>query len=168
MAERREEAMKVEAPPNVRKSILVQASPQRAFDVFTGGLAQWWPLESHHLGSQPAVTVILEPRRGGRLFERAADGSECNWGQVLAWEPPDRVIFSWEINADWEPDAGIKSEVEVQFTPEGAGTRVDLEHRGLESFGERAGQMVAIFGSSDGGWSGLLEQFARSAEAPDA
>jgi uncharacterized protein YndB with AHSA1/START domain len=149
----------------VRQSIVVDASPERAFYVFTNGMTSWWPIDSHSIGDRPMAEAVIEPRTGGRWYERGDDGSECDWGRVLAWEPPDRVVLTWQISAEWKSDPAIHTEIEVRFTPEGDGrTRVDLEHRGLESFGERTEQMRAIFGS-DGGWNGLLRRFADAAAA---
>lgn len=150
----------------VRRSVVVETSPERAFFVFTQGMTSWWPIDSHSIGDRPMAEAVIEPRTGGRWYERADDGTECEWGRVLAWEPPGRVVLAWQISADWKADPEIHTEVEVRFTPEETGpvtrTRVDLEHRGLESFGERAEQMRAIFGS-DGGWNGLLQRFAAAA-----
>ena len=147
----------------VRQSIVVDASPERAFSVFTEGMTSWWPIDSHSIGDRPMAEAVIEPRSGGRWYERADDGSECDWGRVLAWDPPGRVVLAWQISADWKADPGIHTEIEVRFTPDGDGrTRVDLEHRGLESFGERAEEMRGIFGS-DGGWNGLLRRFAEKA-----
>jgi uncharacterized protein YndB with AHSA1/START domain len=144
----------------VRHTLTVEAPPERAFAVFTEGLASWWPLTTHTIGAQPAVTAVVEPRAGGRWYERAADGSECDWGRVLAWEPPHRLVLSWEIAADWQHDPGLATEVEVRFhAQEDDRTRVELEHRGLEAYGERAGEMRDTF-DSPGGWPGLLERFA--------
>ena len=149
----------------VRQSIVVDASPERAFYVFTDGMTSWWPIDSHSIGDRPMAEAVIEPRTGGRWYERGDDGRECDWGRVLAWEPPDRVVLTWQISAEWRSDPAIHTEIEVRFTPEGDGrTRVDLEHRGLESFGERTEQMRAIFGS-DGGWKGLLRRFADAAAA---
>jgi uncharacterized protein YndB with AHSA1/START domain/DNA-binding HxlR family transcriptional regulator len=149
----------------VRKSITVEAAQERAFAIFTGGLATWWPLDTHHIGRQKPQTAVLEPRPGGRWYERAADGTECNWGHVLAWEPPSRVVLSWEISADWQSDPGTKTEVEVRFIAEGpTTTRVELEHRGLESYGDKARAMQARF-ESPGGWGGLLTRFAETAKS---
>jgi uncharacterized protein YndB with AHSA1/START domain len=148
----------------VQQQLTVQAPPERAFAVFTSQLASWWPLDSYSIGAQPAVAAEIEPREGGRWFERAADGSTCDWGRVLNWDPPHRVVLSWEIDADWAPDPRIASQVEVRFEPAGDGaTTVRLEHRGLETYGERAEQMRAIFGSDDG-WGGLLRRFGGAAE----
>jgi uncharacterized protein YndB with AHSA1/START domain len=147
----------------VRQTVTVGAPPERAFAVFTEGLASWWPLDTHAIGAQPAVAVVVEPRAGGRWYERAADGSECDWGRVLAWEPPHRLVLAWEISADWRHDPGLVTEIEVRFHAEPDDrTRVELEHRGLEAYGDRAGEMRDTF-ASPGGWTGLLGRFAGAA-----
>jgi len=152
----------------VRRSVTVQAPPERAFSVFTDGLSTWWPLQTHTIAEQPPTAAIIEPRAGGRWFERAADGSETDWGRVLAWEPPHRLVLAWQITSDWHHDAKIATEVEVTFHAEdGDRTRVELEHRGLETYGDQAEQMRAVFGSSDGGWSGLLALYARATAGAD-
>src|SRR4051794_5532986 len=91
----------------VQQQLTVQAPPERAFAVFTSQFASWWPLDSHSIGAQPAVAAEIEPREGGCWFERAADGSTCDWGRVLTWDPPRRIVLSWEIDADWTPDPRI-------------------------------------------------------------
>jgi uncharacterized protein YndB with AHSA1/START domain len=149
----------------VRHSIVVQAPQDRAFAVFTEGMSAWWPLDSHVIGEKPVADAVIEPRAGGRWFERAESGSECDWGRVLAWEPPHRLVLAWQISPDWRYDPEIHTEVEVRFHPEDERrTRVELEHRGLEAFGERAEEMRGVFGS-EGGWPGLLGRFAQSAAA---
>src|SRR5262245_56322106 len=116
----------------VRKEITVEASQSRAFNVFTGELGGWWPLATHHIGALAAETAVIEPRAGGRWFERASDGSECDWGRVLVWDPPGRLVLSWEISPDFKHDESIDTEVEVRFVVLGpALTRVELEHRQL-------------------------------------
>jgi uncharacterized protein YndB with AHSA1/START domain len=148
----------------VRQSVLVHAPPERAFAVFTVRMASWWPLETHALGAQPVVDAVIEPRAGGRWYERSADGSERDWGRVLAWEPPHRVVLTWVLTADYAPDPAIRTEVEVRFTAEGEGaTRVELEHRGLEAYGARTEEMRTSFGS-ERGWPGLLRRFSRAVE----
>lgn len=147
----------------VRRSVVVDAPRERAFEVFTERMTAWWPLHTHTIGSKPAAEAVMEPRAGGRWFERAADGTECDWGRVLAWDPPDRVLLSWEISCDWRHDASVHTQVDVRFMAEDDGrTRVVLEHRGLEAYAERAEEMRGIFGS-DGGWPGLLRRFADAA-----
>jgi uncharacterized protein YndB with AHSA1/START domain len=147
----------------VRRSVTVQGVPEHAFAVFTESLSAWWPLATHTIGAQPAVAAIIEPRAGGRWFERAADGTESDWGRVLVYEPPHRIVLSWEITCDWHHDTAIETTVEVIFTADGDRTRVDLEHRGLETYGDDAEQMRGIF-ESDGGWGGLLARFAAAAD----
>jgi uncharacterized protein YndB with AHSA1/START domain len=149
----------------VRQSVVVNAAPERAFEVFTARMASWWPLATHALGPQPVVDAVVEPRAGGRWYERSADGSECDWGRVLAWEPPHRVVLSWELNADYAPDPTIRTEVEVRFIADREGaTRVELEHRRLEAYGARTDEMRGSFGS-EGGWPGLLHRLAQAVEA---
>jgi len=148
----------------VRKSITVDVSPERAFEVFAGGMTRWWPLDTHHIGESEPNEVVVELQAGGRWFERAADGSECEWGRVLAWDPPERVVFGWHLGPEWKynPDPALSTEVEVRFIAEVTGTRVELEHRGFEVHGDRADELrIPIAG--EGGWSGLLERFAAEA-----
>jgi hypothetical protein len=148
----------------VRRSVIVTASPQRAFDVFTSAIDTWWP-RSHHIGEREQFTAVVEPRVGGRWFERGDDGSECDWGHVRVWEPPARVVLTWEIGADWKANPEVVSEVEVRFVAEGDGrTRVDLEHRGIEVYREQAEQMRETF-EAPGAWQGLLDLFAERAAA---
>jgi uncharacterized protein YndB with AHSA1/START domain len=149
----------------VRKSITVDAPPERAFEVFTSAMTRWWPLDTHHIGEREPNEVVVEPRDGGRWFERAPDGSECEWGRVIAWDPPQRVVFGWHLGPEWkyDPDPALSTEVEVRFIPESAGrTRVELEHRGFEVHGDRADELrIPVAG--EGGWGGLLERFAAEA-----
>jgi uncharacterized protein YndB with AHSA1/START domain len=146
----------------VRVAVRVPVEPERAFAAFTAEFAAWWPLASHHIGSQPAAAAIIEPFAGGRWFERAADGTECDWGRVVSWEPPVRLVLTWQIDAAYRYDPELVTCVEVSFTPDGDGTRVELAHRDLERFGERAGEVREVFGSDDG-WNGLLRGYAAHA-----
>ena len=149
----------------IRKTITVQATQERAFGVFTEGLATWWPLDGYYIGGQQPQTAVIEPRAGGRWYEQAADGTKCDWGRVLVWEPPARLVLSWQISADWKADPSIETEVDVRFVAEGpTTTRVDLEHRGLDGYGDQAAQMHGIF-DSDSGWTSLLSRFAVAANA---
>ncbi len=95
----------------VRKTVLVNAPQAHAFAVFTEQHGAWWPLKTHHIGAHPAETAIIEPRAGGRWFERSSNGVECDWGRVLVWEPPHRIVLSWDIGADWnyDPKLGPRS-----------------------------------------------------------
>jgi uncharacterized protein YndB with AHSA1/START domain len=144
----------------VRKSIRVAAAPNRAFHVFTEGMSRWW-LKSHSINRSPIKDIVMEPRTGGRWFERGEDGSECEWGKVLAWEPPARLRLAWQIMQSWSFDPDLRTEVEIRFIADGAGTRIELEHH-LDGYGAAAEQMFQIFDSPKG-WSGLLESFAREA-----
>ena len=102
---------------------------------------------------------------GGRWYERGDDGSTCDWGRVLVWEPPSRLVLTWDINADWQFDAKLNTEIEVRFIPQGDdATRVELEHRHLDRYGARRDEMRRIF-ETDGDWGRLLESFARAAES---
>ena len=146
----------------VNRSVTVNASPERAFEVFTAGFSSWWPIESHHIGEKMAVEVFIEPRAGGRWFERDADGGECNWGFVIAWEPPHRVVLSWHLTHEYEfdPDPRNASEIEIRFTPQGDATLVELEHRGFEKHARGARTREAVGGS--GGWGDLLQTYAKT------
>jgi uncharacterized protein YndB with AHSA1/START domain len=148
----------------VRKSVVVDAAPARAFDAFTAGIDRWWP-KSHTLAASPLRESIIEPFVGGRWYTKHEDGSECVVGHVSAWSPGERFVVSWEINGEWQPDARVEftSEVEVRFTAEGTGrTRVDLEHRNferMESGGDTMRQGV------DSGWPAILADYAAAAAA---
>jgi uncharacterized protein YndB with AHSA1/START domain len=145
----------------MRASIVVEAPIERAFRVFTEDFGSFKPPEHNMLGVEIAETVF-EPRAGGHLYDRGVDGSECRWARVLAYEPPDRVVFSWDISPQWriETDLEKTSEVEVRFlseTPER--TRVELEHRNLERHGDGwEAERDAVGG--EGGWPLYLERFA--------
>jgi uncharacterized protein YndB with AHSA1/START domain len=132
----------------IRKTVLVDFAPAEAFELFTNRIASWWPVGTHSYGGDEVTDVVLEPRAGGRLYEVTAAG-EQDWGSVLAWEPPHRLLLDWQIGE------ARGTEVEVRFSPEGPGTRVELEHRG--------------FGASDPrdryeqGWSVVLAPFVEQA-----
>jgi uncharacterized protein YndB with AHSA1/START domain len=146
---------------SVRAQIVVDAPIARAFSVFTEEFDRIKPREHNILGVEIAETVF-EPREGGRIYDRGVDGSECHWARVLAYEPPNRVVFSWDISPQWhvETDHAKTSEVEVLFiseTPER--TRVELEHRNLDRHGE--GWEGARDGvGSEGGWPLYLHRYA--------
>ena len=135
----------------VRQEIVVAAPVDRAFRVFTEQMDKIKPREHNMLGVDIEATVF-EPRAGGRIYDRGTDGSECEWASVIAYEPPDRVVFSWNVSPHWqvETDPARRSEVEVRFIADGAErTRVELEHRHLDRHGD--------------GWEGLRDGVA----APD-
>lgn len=153
-----------EREASVCRSVTVEVDRERAFAVFTEGFDTWW-ISSHHIGAAEMEVAIIEPRKGGRWYERGVDGTECDWGHVITWDPPARIVLAWQINAQWQYDPSLVTEVEVTFTEEGASrTRVDLEHRNLDRMGEAAGQIRAVF-ESDNGWPGLLHRFAKRAQA---
>ena len=146
----------------VRRAITVAVAPDRAFSTFTADFDRWWP-RSHHIGDAELAEAVIEPREGGRWYERGVDGSECDWGKVLVWDPPTRLVLSWQLSSEWAYDADVWTELEVTFTAEGSNrTRVELEHRGLDAYGDQMEKMRESF-DSDGGWRGLLEQFAAAA-----
>ena len=144
----------------IRKQLVVEAPAERAFRVFTEKGGVWWP-KDHHIGKSPLKDVVIEPRASGRWYERMEDGSECDWGKVLAWEPPRRVVLAWQLDMKFQFDPNLVTEVEVRFTPEGPKrTRVDFEHRNLERFGEGAPDTCKMM---DNGWGGILDSYAKSA-----
>jgi uncharacterized protein YndB with AHSA1/START domain len=147
----------------VRKSIRVNASQARAFEVFTTGLGRWWP-RHHGIGKTPMKSAMMETRLGGHWYELAEDGTRTDVGKIVVWEPPQRFVMTWDINSQWKPDAAISSEVEVNFISEGAdATRVELEHRKFEQMGAEAGESMRK--DVDGGWPGMLERFKAEADA---
>lgn len=149
----------------VCKRITVKASAERAFQVFTEGMDTWWP-RSHHIGKSPMTKTIIEGHAGGRCYSEHTDGAECDWGRILVWEPPRRLVMAWRINAQWqhEPDLAKASEVEVSFTPEPDGsTRVDLEHRYFHRHGAGSDAMRTAVDSPNG-WGGLLQMFTARIE----
>ncbi len=151
-----------EAAATVHESIVVEAPVERAFSVFTEDIGSWWP-EDHHVLEGELAEMVFEPRVGGHIYDRGTDGSECRWARVLAYEPPDRVVFSWDIALTWsiESDPAKTSEVEVRFIPEGPErTRVELEHRHIERHGDGWERMRDAVGSP-GGWRKGLEALAK-------
>jgi uncharacterized protein YndB with AHSA1/START domain len=152
------------ADTSVKKSIVVNTSVERAFELFTAGFDSWWP-RSHHIGKSPMKQALIEGRVGGRCYSTQEDGTDCPWGQILTWEPPHRFVLAWQITHEWgfQPDLSKSSEVEVRFTPVPGGTRVDLDHRHFERMGPE-GETMRTGVSGPGGWSGLLDLFKARAE----
>jgi uncharacterized protein YndB with AHSA1/START domain len=146
---------------SVRTQIVVEAPIERAFRLFTEDFDKVKPREHNLLDADIAETVF-EPREGGRIYDRGVDGSECQWARVLAYEPPDRVVFSWDINPQWQLETDLEktSEVEVRFISETQErTRVELEHRNLDRHGNGwEGERDAV--RSGGGWPLYLQRFA--------
>jgi uncharacterized protein YndB with AHSA1/START domain len=151
-----------DVPTAVGTSIFVDAPVEHAFAVFTGDMDSWWPKE-HHILQAPLERMVFEPKAGGHIYDVGTDGSTCRWARVLAYEPPHRIVFSWDINLQWqiETDPAKTSEVEVRFVPEGAArTRVELEHRHLDRVGDGWEGMRDAVGS-DVGWNVGLRAFAQ-------
>lgn len=149
-----------------RCAITVEVPIEEAFEVFTAGFDTWWP-RPHHIGSAELAEAVLEPRMGGRWFERGVDGSECEWGRVLTWDPPHHVAVSWQIDADFrfEPDPDRASRVDVRFTAQDEETtRVELAHSGLERHGAEWRRLYASI-SSPGGWHTILAGYGETATA---
>jgi uncharacterized protein YndB with AHSA1/START domain len=136
---------------NVQKSVRLRIAPARAFAIFTTRMGRWFP----NRGTSNRQ-LILEPRAGGRWLERGPDGSECAWGEVLAWEPPARVKLAWRITSQLRFDAALHTELEIRFVPKDSGSIVTLEHR-LEGYGHEALDMRVVL---DGCWQALLDSFA--------
>jgi uncharacterized protein YndB with AHSA1/START domain len=155
---------------SVFKSVRVKAPIERAFSIFIEQMETWWPA-THHIGKQPFQTIIVEPRKGGWWYERDAEGNKCNWGTVLAWDPPHLVRFSWHVgphhnSPDWkfDPDLTKASEVEIRFTEEASGTTlVELVHSKLERHGGDTVKLREMYESPDA-WTGILAEFARAIE----
>ncbi|TWH00560.1 uncharacterized protein YndB with AHSA1/START domain [Nocardioides sp. J9] len=147
---------------DVRLDVTVEATVERAFQVFTEQFDQVKPREHNLLAPEEVVETVLEPRVGGDVYDRGADGGTCRWGRVLAFEPPHRLVFSWDISPTWQlvTDPAEASEVEVSFTEAGPGrTRVELVHRHLARHG--AGWESLRDGVADqGGWPLYLERYA--------
>lgn len=159
--------MRGQVEPIIR-TVRVKGSTERAFRLFTGQMGTWWPLETHSIAvdqglKQRAETLRVEARQGGRIEEVLDDGSTRGWGGVDVWEPPNRVVFRWKPNDLPTPP----TEVEVRFTADGDGTRVDLEHRGWEHLGEVAEEIRPLY-SSDGGWTMVLGRYANLADSETA
>ncbi|HKV25750.1 MAG TPA: SRPBCC family protein [Candidatus Acidoferrum sp.] len=161
-----EQAMSGGMDPNsVRKVVHVQAPQAVAWRVFTEKMGTWWPLQNYKIGKAKAIDAVVEPRVGGRWYERGEDGSTCDWGSVLAWEPPGRLVLSWDVTAEWQYDPNLKTEIELRFIPEGKNaTRVELEHRLLDRYGARRDQMRRVF-ETEGDWGRVLALFAQLAQS---
>jgi uncharacterized protein YndB with AHSA1/START domain len=144
----------------IRKSIVVEAPADHAFKVFALGMGGWW-LKSHSIAASGQADVVIEPFVGGRWYERGKAGEECEWGRVLHWEPPRRLVLVWSLDADWVYRPDFHTELELTFTAEAAGrTRVVLEHRGLDAYAEAKRDAARDALDSERGWSGLLAAFA--------
>jgi uncharacterized protein YndB with AHSA1/START domain len=146
-------------PASIRKTLVVKAEPAKAFEVFARRMHEWSPEVQTMTGSRRGL--VIEPRVDGRWYEIGANGEEAQWGKVLAWEPPHRLLLAWQLDADFAYDPDLVTEVEIRFTGLDAGrTQVDFEHRDLERFGDRAAEAAQSL-DSKGGWSGSFEAYAR-------
>jgi uncharacterized protein YndB with AHSA1/START domain len=149
------------AEPVVLRQVTVAVPIEKAFSVFTERFGDFKPRE-HNLLDVPIAETVLEPRVGGTIYDRGTDGSECHWARVLVFEPPHRVVFSWDIGPTWEveTDPENTSEVEVRFVADGPDrTRVELEHRNLDRHGP-GWQSVADGVGTDQGWPLYLARYA--------
>ena len=148
----------------VFRTVSVPLTQARAFALFTTRMTEFW-LKEHSIGASELAEVVVEPRNGGRWFERGVDGKECQWGRVAAWDPPRKVLLLWQIGVDWQFDPEFETEVEVTFSEDGLDrTRVDLRHRNLQRYGDKTDQMRAIF-DDPAGWTGTLAGFVDLADA---
>lgn len=150
----------------VRRSITVEASQARAFEVFTDRFGTWWP-KAYSIGEEDMADFVLEPRTGGRWYEIGVDGGECDTGRVLDFQPPERLVLAWHLDGRWQydPDPAHASEVEIRFIPEGPHrTRVELEHRGFE---RHVTDGEAVWKGVEGpqGWPYVLDLFGRQVAA---
>jgi uncharacterized protein YndB with AHSA1/START domain len=152
------------SPAPVRRSFAVKAAPARAFETFTTRMGAWWPV-THSINRATAMTgIVIEPRMGGRWYERGADGSECQWGRVLVWEPPERLVLAWQLDANFRFNPDLVTEIEVRFLADGIATRVEFEHRNLDRYGQDAAKVRGQI-DAEGGWTKILELFAASLAA---
>ena len=141
----------------VEKSVTVSVPVERAFEVFTAEIGTWWPLRTHAVDTERSETVVMEGRVGGRLYERTPSGEEHVWGTLVAWEPPNRIVYSWHPGRGEE----TAQEVEITFGPEGEGTRVDIRHYGWERLGDRLEETITSYNE---GWDKVIAVYARAAE----
>jgi uncharacterized protein YndB with AHSA1/START domain len=140
----------------LRKSVTVALAPTDAFALFTDKIASWWPLHKYSIGAERATSCVVEPRVGGGVYEIRNDGERFPWGEILAWDPPHRFVMTWHPGR--EPETG--QEVEVRFLAAGAGSRVELEHRGWQTLGAAAAETREGYAS---GWDDVLDAHFRTA-----
>ena len=149
------------APAAIRKTLTVKAPIDRAFAVFAARMGEWWHKEHSIAQGTTQADVVIEPRAGGRWYEKGADGSEHPWGRVIAYEPPRRLVLAWQLTREFVFDPDFETIVEVRFEEQDGGTLVQFEHRDLERMG--AGAAEALEGM-DGGWAMLLDLYRAEAE----
>ena len=149
------------APATIRKTIEVRAPIDRAFEVFATRMGEWWHKEHSIARETTQKDVVIEPRAGGRWYELGADGSEHDWGRVLAYDPPHRLLLAWQLTREFQYDPNFETTVEVTFEERDGTTIVEFEHRDLERMGADA---VELLEGMDGGWGMLLSLFKANAE----
>jgi uncharacterized protein YndB with AHSA1/START domain len=149
-------------PAAIVKTVEVRTSPDKAFAVFAKRMGEWWHKEHSIAQGTTQKDVIIEPQAGGRWFELGADGNEYEWGHVIDYDPPRRLLLAWQLNREFTFDPDLMTEVEVRFEPTESGTRVHFEHRFLERMGEGT---VELLEGMDGGWGMLLEGYANLANS---
>ncbi|HVB14885.1 MAG TPA: SRPBCC domain-containing protein [Candidatus Dormibacteraeota bacterium] len=146
----------------VHRELPLHCSQAEAFQRFTAGMGDWWPLGLHHFGRAPAVTVVMEPHAGGRWYERGDDGSEFPWGETLVFEPSRRVVLSWRVGSDWHYDPSVRTEIEIIFVADSpSACRLRLEHRCVDQIGDDAVRLLATFDGQDG-WTELLRRYSEA------
>jgi uncharacterized protein YndB with AHSA1/START domain len=152
----------------VRRAVIVRTPVEEAFTVFTEEIDAWWP-RTHHIGGSPMRRIVMEGRAGGRCYTQHVDDTECDWGQVLVWEPPHRFVFAWRITHEWRSQPGLDrcSEVEVRFRAVAGGTRVEVEHRGFDRHGP-GGDVMRSAVDAQNGWTTVLARFTERANRQDA
>jgi uncharacterized protein YndB with AHSA1/START domain len=149
-------------PAPIRKTLRVRAPLERAFEVFVGAMHSWWPRE--HSLVEGRRDIVVEPHVDGRWYEIAADGTESQWGRVLEWTPPNRIVLAWQLNADFAFDPALVTEVEVAFHEEGEETRVEFEHRHLDRLGQEGlAKLAEMEMGMDEGWGEILSLYAQKA-----
>jgi uncharacterized protein YndB with AHSA1/START domain len=146
----------------VRKSLRVNAPQAKAFEVFTAGMSRWWPV-THTMLKTPFKDAVVEPHAGGRWYHVGQDGSTSETGIVRVWDPPNRLVLVWRLDAKWEYDPELDTEVEVRFIADGAATKVELEHRYIERMGE-GGEAARSAVDGPNGWGAILEDFRKVAD----
>ena len=150
--------MAVETVAPVLRSITVECAPEHAFSVFTERTAEWWPLPTHSVYEHEAASVVFEPGVGGRIVERSASGEESIWGEILVWEPPHRLVYTWHPGHDADDPV---TQVELRFVAAGDATRVELEHRGWEALAKPEESRAGY----EQGWPVVLDRFVAAAAA---
>lgn len=139
----------------IHRSVTVSIGPAEAFRVFTEKIGSWWPTDRYSVGHERVVEVVFEPRPDGEVYEIWDDGSRHHWADVLAWEPGSRIVMAWQPSAE----RPAPTEIEINFIPDGEGTRVELEHREWDRLGEEAEEARANYA---GGWQTVLDVFIKA------